>query len=209
MTILNGDGTFVSSHYFDLRKEEDRDLLSLARVFEGQLQTLLREIGGKLWSAWSVTPDAHQLIPHTHFVEDRLAGFTRGFSNQGTLMKLGAFNYLVSWIAPRAFERQGLPGKVVRIHPATVKSVMSKEGLVFPDKMKGDDKKIITTEFVARREPTFPMERTKTGKPKPFCFDMADSYVVAKTGILKGINGAGTEDRGGKKRPRKGKPQKG
>lgn len=211
LTIMKGDGEYVSSHYFDLRKQEGRDLLDLAETFEKSLEKLLSTMGGELWQGWSALQTGSELRLHTHYVEDRLAGFTRGFSNQGTLMKLGAFNYLVSWIVMRTFEKQGLPGKLFRIHPATVKAVMAREGLIYPKKMKGDDKKIITTNFVAEREPTFPLELTKTGKPKPYCFDMADSYVVARAGILKGrivTHGAGKKSGGGESRPRQGEPKK-
>jgi len=72
--------------------------------------------------------------------------------------------------------------KVVHLHLMTIKSVMKKMGLVIP---KGANKKALTLEWVSLREPSFPVTLNKNGNPQPYCFDMADSYVVARTGHFK------------------------
>jgi hypothetical protein len=112
-----------------------------------------------------------------HYVEDRLANFSAGKSMLQTLMLLGAFNVLVSWLI-----MDELGGRVVHIHPSRVKSAMRGEGLTIP---KGGDKKALTLDFVRSREPGCVVlhEATRTGKPKPQCYDVADAYITAVAGM--------------------------
>lgn len=114
-----------------------------------------------------------------HIVEDRLAGFSRGFTNAQTLMKLGAVNFACCWILSR-------DGNVQKLHPSTVKAMMKREGLFIP---KGSDKKQLTFEFTARKEQKYrdvvSHHVNRNGKPQPYCFDMADAYLVARAGYLK------------------------
>ena len=39
-------------------------------------------------------------------------------------------------------------------------------------------------QYVVDNVPDVPIEYTKHGNPKPQCFDMADSWVIAKAGWL-------------------------
>jgi len=114
-----------------------------------------------------------------HIVEERLAGFTRGFTSMQTLMKLAAINFACSWILSRE-------GSVRKLHPSTIKAIMKREGLVIP---KGSDKKKLTLDFVIAKEPMFKdivsRNLNRNDKPQPYCFDMADSYIVARAGYMK------------------------
>ena len=38
--------------------------------------------------------------------------------------------------------------------------------------------------FLLDNEPIFSVEYTRTGKPKPYCYDEADSLVIAKAGAV-------------------------
>jgi hypothetical protein len=78
---------------------------------------------------------------------------------------------------------EGVKGVGIKhIHPSTVKAIMKQEGLLIP---KGGDKKKITLDYVKKREPKFPMEYNRNDKPQPWCYDMADSYIVVRAGIRK------------------------
>ncbi len=115
------------------------------------------------------------------FVEDRLGGFTRGFTNQGTMMTLAAFNSVVSYVACIA------TGVVpVHIHPSTIKATMKRDGLIISKGTSGKDRKTQIHKWVVDNVPGFPNERTRTGTPKPHCFDIADAYCVARAGYLAG-----------------------
>ena len=50
---------------------------------------------------------------------------------------------------------------------------------------KGLKAKPVVLQFVLDNEPTFVIEYTKHGNPKPDTFDRADSWVIAKAGFYK------------------------
>ncbi len=104
---------------------------------------------------------------------------------QQTLLKLAAFNASVSYVIWRQFHMAGVFTTVEHIHPSTVKGIMRKRGLVVP---KGGDKKMLTLEWVSNQESSFPVTLNKNGKPQPYCFDMADSFIVAYAGYLRSCN---------------------
>lgn len=158
VTVLEDDGTYVSSTYVDLRKCDD--------IFE-KIDNVKKFIDSFISPATRT---------YTHFVEDRLGNFTAGRSMLQTLMKLASFNMVVSWLL---WERTG---NVFHIHPSTVKATMRKEGLNIP---KGGDKKKITLDFVSSVEKLFVVDLNRNDKPQPWCYDMADSYIVARAGYLR------------------------
>lgn len=110
-----------------------------------------------------------------HFIEDRLAGFTRGFTNQNTLLKLAQMNAVVTYILSQHERTDGIE----HIAPVTAKKLV---GLKVP---KGGDKKTIAIEFARSSCAMFPYELKKGGKtPKDGVADMADAYVIARAGFL-------------------------
>lgn len=165
LSVLSSDGELEIVDYLDLRKiDGDNAKLDRFSIFVDDC---------------SVYYDDHHAL---HVVEDRLAGFTHGFSNANTLMKLGAMNFACSWILSRT------KNDVMKIHPSTVKSMVKREGLIIP---KGSDKKQLTLDFVKKKEEVFssfvssPLNWNRNGKLQPYCFDVADSYIVARAGFLK------------------------
>lgn len=113
-----------------------------------------------------------------HFIEDRLAGFSGGGSNAGTIMRLAAFNAMVTWMIHRRW-----PGRIEMMHPSTVKAALKYDGLLIP---KGADKKKLTLEYVIKREPErFKLELNRNDNPQPYCYDMADACITAWAGVRK------------------------
>lgn len=175
VSSFSNDGVFVRADFCDLRKVEP-DLFKKGKTVEPFFLNLFSEL------SLSGSLDPNDVI----YVEDRLANFTVGKTMMQTLMKLAAFNTLVSWIAFGALNGAGPqrlnPPIMIHIHPSTVKSLMTKEGLVIP---RGSDKKKLTLEYVCRREPKFPIILNRNGKPQPYCYDMADGYITGRAGYLK------------------------
>jgi hypothetical protein len=163
-SLHGDDGVFFEAKYCDLHKLEG-----------------LNEKADKALSfvcdVWSKLDESS--VAGTHFVEDRLAGFSGGGSNAGTIMRLAAFNAMVCWMIHRQW---GDEGKIIMLHPSTVKATMKHDGLIIP---KGADKKKLTLDFVKGREPTFPLELNRNDNPKPYCYDMADAYITAVAGYRK------------------------
>lgn len=165
LTTFDDDCKFVSSEYLDLRK-----------VDEGMI------IKSFLAESWiRVISDRHT-GNSVHYVEDKLGGFSGGKTMQQTLLKLAGFNATVSYLVWKSFNQTGRDAVVEHIHPSTVKAILKKEGLFIP---KGSDKKKLTLEFVSAKEPNFKVDLNKNGNFQPWCFDKADSYIVARAGFLR------------------------
>jgi hypothetical protein len=132
----------------------------------------------------------------THFVEDRLGGFTSGLTTKQTLMVLAAMNAVVS-LALTDF------GDVTHLHPGTTKKL---SGLVVPKKYadgtKGN-KKLEAIKLARSREPTFPYTETAAGNWSRGVDDMADAWLLVEAGgkILRGEAAIG--------RPKKAPSRKG
>lgn len=162
VTALNKNGNFIGSAYCDLRQLHNFFL-------KGETATRF----------------VKQIIKHeyldsdinVHYVEDKLLCFAIGRSTAGTITKLASFNSLVSWFI---YELDG--DTIHYMHPSTVKAILKKDGLIIH---KNANKKETTLKFVAEREKNFNIDHTKKGKPQVWCYDMADSYVVARSGFLK------------------------
>jgi len=164
--VLDVDGSFISVHYIDMRKI--KDFIEKCREFNKCLFEILHDIGP-------------QVCPKHVFIEDKLSGFSAGKTMQQTLMKLASFNGVVTWMS---YQLTGV--KPQHIHPSTCKALMKREGLFIP---KGGDKKRLTLDFVRKEIKDFPYVETKYGNPQAYCYDMADSYTVAKSGFIKFVKG--------------------
>lgn len=203
VTLLKDDGSFVCSDHLDLRKSED-GMLSKAEEVEEWVRELLECHASNFVvdRIAQANPVFDAPVIFDHFIEDRLGSFAAGRTMLQVLMKLAAFNMVVSYIIQKAstdLVAKNVGGGGVRIehiHPSTVKSIMRKEGLVVP---KGGDKKVLTLDFVSRRWPGFTVDRNRKGNPQPWCFDRADSLIVARAGYLRSYlsrNGTGEEATG-------------
>jgi hypothetical protein len=173
VTVLTDDGRFVTSDHLDLRKS-DAEMICKAEEAEVWIRGLLPK----------------HVEPHgaffTHYVEDRLGSFAAGRTMLQVLMKLAAFNMVVSYIIHRVScelaEKDSGGASVRHIHPSTAKAIMKKEGLIIP---KGADKKQLTLDFVSKKEPSFVVDKNRNDNPQPWCYDRADSYIVARAGYLR------------------------
>lgn len=173
LAVLDDDGKWVSSSYFDF-----------ATMAKGAKSLFDKMDECEWWIAEQLSkyPTGH----HWHYFEDRLANFSFGKTMMQTLMTLSAFNCVFSYRVIQVHsgllsENGGAIGHT-HTHPSTVKAALKRDGLLIP---KGSDKKVLTLHFVRRTVPAFPVEYGRTGKPKPFCYDMADAYIVARAGFLK------------------------
>lgn len=98
--------------------------------------------------------------------------FTAGKSSATTIAALTKFNGIVSWIA-----YQYCPN----VHFIPAVSARKQIGLKM---VKGKKGKEIVMEHMLNKEAWFKVDYTRTGKIKPYCYDMADSFVIAKAGFL-------------------------
>lgn len=169
---FSSSGSFVESRYCDLRKV-DTGLISKADVALSFVKKINSDF--ELWRGGHF---------QDHFVEDRLKSFMVGRTSKETLLKLTAFNALVSWMVWReCLLGNAARGKLIYLHPSTVKAAMKRFGLIIP---KGSDqKKQLTLDFVRTREKGFAPDVNRNGKDQPWCYDQADAYIIAMAGMSK------------------------
>jgi hypothetical protein len=161
--VLDDCSCLITTEYCDLRKHETlNDKGDAAQAFVTSMWAKYGEEKG------------------VHFVEDRLAGFSGGGSNAGTVMRLAAFNAMVCWMIHRTWMPED---RIEMMHPSTVKAMMKQQGLLIP---KGGDKKKLTLAYVAKREPeNFKVELNRNENPQPHNFDRADACITAWAGFRK------------------------
>lgn len=158
------DGQFVQSQYLDLRKiEGDIAKADAAEDFVRSIDEVQDEYG-------------------VHVIEERLGNFAAGRSMLQVMMKLAAFNAVVSHLIHQVAPNS----EIMRLHPSTWKALMKKEGLLIP---KGADKKALTLDFVCRKQPDFKVDMNKKGNPQPWCYDMADAWCLGRSGYIKLCSG--------------------
>lgn len=160
LCALTDDGDFIKTDFVDLRK--------------------IKHFNDKCGAVSSVLEEylrMNMTFVDYIYIEDKLSGFSGGRTMQQTLMKLASFNGVVTYLC-----RQYFGINATHIHPSTAKAVMRRDGLIIP---KGANKKKITLDFVRRVVPEFPYVANRNDNPQPYCYDMADAYLIAKTGYLK------------------------
>ena len=108
------------------------------------------------------------------YIEQSLQSFRSGFSSAKTLSTLSRFNGVISWMCYSLWN----------VEPEYIAATSARKvcGIKVP---KGLKAKPVVLQFVLDNEPTFVIEYTKHGNPKPDTFDRADSWVVAKAGFYK------------------------
>jgi len=153
-TIIDNDGQVVVNSAIDTRKYKN--------FFE------------KAAEVEKVLASLDSLYSPTHiFIEQSLQSFRSGFSSAKTLSTLSRFNGVVSWMC---YKRWGLEPEYI-----AATSARKKCGITVP---RGTKAKQCVIKYVIDNVPDVLIEYTKHGNPKPHCFDMADSWVVAKAGWL-------------------------
>ncbi len=132
----------------------------------------------------------------SHFVEERLGGFTGGLTTRQTLMALAAMNAVISFVLAEF-------GPVTHITPATVNRITKFK------KPKGADRKVEVVKLVRTREPTFPYRETAEGNLAKGVSDMADAWMLAESGLRvtrgEATVGQPPKAKGDKRPPRKRK----
>jgi len=120
--------------------------------------------------------DYFDLLPATPtriFIEQSLQSFRSGFSSAKTLSTLSRFNGVVSWIC---YQRYSIEPEYL-----AATSARKKCGITVP---RGVKAKEVVIKYIVDNVPDVLIEYTKHGNPKPQCFDMADSWVIAHAGWL-------------------------
>ena len=116
------------------------------------------------------------LLPATPtrvYIEQSLQSFRSGFSSARTLSTLSKINGVVSWIC---YQRYAIEPEYL-----AATSARKQCGIIVP---RGFKAKEIVLNYVLDNVPEVIIEYTKHGNPKPQCYDMADSWVVAYAGWL-------------------------
>ena len=105
------------------------------------------------------------------YIEQSLHMFMRGKSSAKTLSTLTRFNGIASWLIYELFE----------IKPKFIGATSARKhaGIKIP---RGQKAKQVVLEHLLDNEPSFKVEYTKHGNPKPDSFDKADAIVIAKAG---------------------------
>ena len=111
--------------------------------------------------------------PEKVYIEQSLQSFRSGFSSARTLSTLSRFNGVISWICYRLW---GLEPEYL-----AATSARKTVGIKVP---RGQKAKKCVLEYVIDNVPEVLIEYTKYNNPKPHCYDMADSWVIAHAGWL-------------------------
>ena len=111
--------------------------------------------------------------PEKIYIEQSLQSFRSGFSSARTLSTLSRFNGIISWICY----------EIWNIQPEYIPAISARKqvGITVP---RGQKAKKCVVKYVIDNVPGVSIEYTKHGNPKPQCYDMADSWVIAKAGWL-------------------------
>lgn len=155
-TLLDSQGNVEKIGHIDLRKH--KDFFDKARAVRDAIH--------------AIDKDSTSWVKKV-YIEQSLQSFRSGFSSAHTLSLLSRFNGVVSWICSDLFDSD----------PQYIAATTARKavGIRVP---KGQKAKSVVLQFVVDNEPTFDIQYTRHGNPKPGYADRADSYVVAKAGWL-------------------------
>lgn len=106
-------------------------------------------------------------------IEESLQSFRSGFSSAKTLSTLSKFNGTVSWLIY----------EILGIEPVYVSAATARKRCGIKIEKNKRAKECVMEHMLAN-EKWFQVEYKKTGKIKDHCYDMADSFVIAKSGFL-------------------------
>lgn len=154
-TILDDIGVCIVCDHIDLTKIDG--IINKASLVYKNLQ--------KLFSLYPIKQV---------WIEESLQMFSMGKSSAKTLATLSKFNGIVSWIV---FDKFG-------IHPQYISATTARK-LCGIKLEKGKRGKECVMEHMAANENWFKIEYTKKQNIKTYCYDRADSFIIAKAGFLK------------------------
>jgi hypothetical protein len=162
-TVLYPNGNFLTFGYVQLKSEDD--LYDRLLQFVHQMQALKDELN-----------DPIEQI----YVEEPAKVYNAG-SSAHTMSILQRFNGMVCAMLKYYF------GKKPQL--IEVKSARRIVGITIPRKMPRIEVKKLVLEYVkGHTTGDLLWDQKKTGNPKDYCYDVADSYVIAKAGHLNGQN---------------------
>ena len=107
------------------------------------------------------------------YIEQSLQSFRSGFSSAKTLSTLARFNGVVSWLVYR----------VLKTEPLYIAATSARKlcGIKVP---RGTKAKQVVIQHILDNVPEIQIEYTKQNNIKPHCYDKADSWVIAKAGLI-------------------------
>ena len=162
-TLIDDNGNIVFNEAWDTRKF--KDFFDKAEFIKERIKHVYGNYGDHLNNVHSVG------VRHI-FIEQSLQSFRSGFSSAKTLSTLSRFNGIVSWLCYDHF----------RTKPEYIAATTARKlcGIKVP---RGNKAKDVVLRHVVATEPSFILEHTKHGNPKPDTFDRADSLIIAKAGF--------------------------
>ena len=153
-TVIDENGKVIHNEAWDLRKY--KEFFQKAEIVKGKICEL----------------EDTFLIKEV-YIEQSLQSFRSGFSSAKTLSTLSRFNGVVSWLCY----------DILKLKPEYIAATSARKkcGIKVP---KGTKAKQVIIQYVLDNVPSVLIEYTKHGNPKPYCFDKADSWVIAKAGYI-------------------------
>jgi len=159
-TVLEEDGKLLYCEAWDTRnKNRFPDLFYKAGFIQSKLSDLKHKFN---------IDNSSSL-----FIEQTLNRFRPGFSSAKTLLTLARFNGIVSYLCVKELN--------LRPEYLGVSTARKLAGIKVP---RGENSKEHVLNFLLDNEPSFSVEYTKHGNPKPGSYDRADSLVIAKAGCI-------------------------
>ena len=160
ITILGDNAEVILNEAWDTRKL--KDFFEKADFIKGQIRSIHKKVSAHITKANWI--DAI-------YIEQSLQAFRSGFSSAKTLSTLSRFNGVVSWMCYEYLH--------IKPEYLAATSARKKCGITVP---KGSKAKQVVIKYIIDNVPDVSIEYTKHGNPKPQCFDMADSWVIAMAG---------------------------
>ena len=153
-TVIDKEGQIIYNEAWDLRRY--KDFFEKATVVKNKII--------QLKSAFTIK---------NIYIEQSLQSFRSGFSSAKTLSTLSRFNGVISWLCY----------STLKIKPEYIAATSARKkcGIKVP---KGTKAKQVVIQYVIDNVPDVAIDYTKHGNPKPQCFDMADSWVIAQAGWI-------------------------
>ena len=155
VTILEKDGKLVYNDAWDTRKY--KNFFEKVKHVEKNLTELCRKRKG---------------IERV-YIEQSLQSFRSGFSSAKTLSTLARFNGVVSWLVYR----------ILQVEPQYLAATSARKtcGITVP---RGTKAKQVVIQHILDNVPEIQIEYTKQNNVKPHCYDKADSWIIAKAGLI-------------------------
>ncbi len=154
-TLLDGDKIILNGAW-DTRKY--KDFFEKVMYVKSGLEDIHKQYGKQIVAV---------------YIEQSLQSFRSGFSSAKTLSTLSRFNGIISWLVFDNF----------KIKPEYLAATSARKlcGIKIP---RGEKAKPVVLKFLLDNEPSFVIDYTRHGNPKPESYDRADSLVIAKAGVI-------------------------